>query len=123
MSSHYRSPSKPLKRSARTTSRTRASNQLEQWKAQIRHDTYAPDADLTRFEDRAPLPTDEYRAHDRKTIGRSEAAIVHLKELSSGTFLGERAGSVVRRGNCRRYSSDHPAPYSNPRSRSPRTIR
>ncbi len=41
---------KPLKRSARTTSRAVASKQLEQWKAQIRQGTYVPDADQTRFE-------------------------------------------------------------------------
>jgi len=65
---------KPLKRSARTTSRAVANKQLEQWKAQIRQGTYVPDADQTRFDDLATLLLDEYRANGRKSLGRAEAA-------------------------------------------------
>jgi hypothetical protein len=81
---------KPLKRSARTTSRTMASKQLEQWKAQIRQGTYVPDADQTRFDGLATLLIDEYRANGRKSIGRAEAAIAHLKEF----FTGWRAQAI-----------------------------
>ncbi len=75
---------KPLKRSARTTSRAVASQQLEQWKAQIRQGTYVPDADQTRFDDLATLLLDEYRANGRKSLGRAAAAVDHLKEFFTG---------------------------------------
>jgi len=75
---------KPLKRSARTTSRAVASHQLEQWKAQIRQGTYVPDADQTRFDDLATLLLDEYRANGRKSLGRAAAAVDHLKEFFTG---------------------------------------
>src|SRR5260370_23618017 len=75
---------KPLKRSARTTSRAVASKQLEQWKAQIRQGTYVPDADQTRFDDLATLLLDEYRANGRKSLGRAAAAVDHLKEVFTG---------------------------------------
>ena len=81
---------KPLKRSARTTSRAVASKQLEQWKAQIRQGTYVPDADQTRFDDLATLLLDEYRANGRKSLGRAEAAVDHLK----GFFAGWRAQAI-----------------------------
>ena len=81
---------KPLKRSARTTSRAAASKQLEQWKAQIRQGTYVPDADQTRFDDLAALLIDEYRANGRKSLGRAEAAVDHLKEF----FAGWRAQAI-----------------------------
>jgi integrase len=81
---------KPLKRSARTTSRAAASKQLEQWKAQIRQGTYVPDADQTRFDDLAMLLLDEYRANGRKSLGRAEAAVDHLK----GFFAGWRAQAI-----------------------------
>ncbi len=81
---------KPLKRSARTTSRAVASNQLEQWKAQIRQGTYVPDADQTRFDDLATLLIDEYRANARKSLRRAEAAVAHL----SGFFAGWRAQAI-----------------------------
>ena len=78
---------KPLKRSARTTSRAVASKQLEQWKAQIRQGTYVPDAEQTRFDDLATLLIDEYRANARKSLDRVEAAVDHL----TGFFTGRRA--------------------------------
>jgi integrase len=81
---------KPLKRSARTTSRAGASKQLEHWKAQIRQGTYVPDADQTRFDDLATLLIDEYRANARKSLGRAEAAVDHLK----GFFAGWRAQAI-----------------------------
>ena len=81
---------KPLKRSSRTTSRAVASKQLEHWKAQIRQGTYVPDADQTRFEDLATLLLDEYRANERKSLDRVEAAVDHLKEF----FTGWRAQAV-----------------------------
>jgi integrase len=81
---------KPLKRSSRTTSRAVASKQLEQWKAQIRHGTYAPDADQTRFDDLATLLLDEYRANERKSLDRVKAAVDHL----TGFFTGWRAQAV-----------------------------
>jgi hypothetical protein len=81
---------KPLKRSARTTSRAVASQQLEQWKAQIRQGTYVPDADQTRFDDLATLLIDEYQANGRKSVGRAEAAVDHLK----GFFAGWRAQAI-----------------------------
>ncbi|HKX06380.1 MAG TPA: hypothetical protein VJX71_28090, partial [Methylomirabilota bacterium] len=81
---------KPLKRSARTSSRALASKQLEQWKAQIRQGMYVPDADQTRFDDVATLLIDEYRANDRKSLDRVEAAIAHLKEF----FAGWRAQAI-----------------------------
>jgi integrase len=81
---------KPLKRSARTTSRAGASKQLEQWKAQIRQGTYVPDADQTRFDELAALLIDEYRANGRKSLGRAEAAVDHLK----GFFAGWRAQAI-----------------------------
>jgi len=52
-----------------------ASQQLEQWKAQIRQGTYVPDADQTRFDNLAALLLDEYRANGRKSLGRAEAAV------------------------------------------------
>ncbi len=82
---------KPLKRSARTTSRALASKQLEHWKAQIRQGTYVPEADQTRFEDLATLLTDEYRANGRKSLGRAQAALAHLKEF----FIGWRAQAIA----------------------------
>jgi hypothetical protein len=81
---------KPLKRSARTTSRAVTSHQLEQWKAQIRQGTYVPDADQTRFDDLATLLLDEYRANGRKSLGRAAAAVDHLKEF----FTGWRAQAI-----------------------------
>jgi integrase len=81
---------KPLKRSARTTSRAVASKQLEQWKALIRQGTYVPDADLTRFDDLATLFIDEYRANGRKSLARAAAAVDHLK----GFFSGWRAQAI-----------------------------
>jgi integrase len=81
---------KPLKRSARTTSRAVASHQLEQWKAQIRQGTYVPDADQTRFDDLTTLLIDEYRANGRKSLGRAEVAVDHLK----GFFAGWRAQAI-----------------------------
>jgi integrase len=81
---------KPLKRSSRTTSRAVASKQLEQWKAQIRHGTYVPDADQTRFDDLASLLIDEYRANSRKSLGRAEVAVDHQK----GFFAGWRAQAI-----------------------------
>jgi hypothetical protein len=66
---------KPLKQSARTTSRAVASKQLEHWKAQIRQGTYVPDADQTRFEDLATLLIEEYRANGRKSLDRVKAAV------------------------------------------------
>jgi integrase len=81
---------KPLKRSARTSSRALASKQLEQWKALIRQGTYVPDADQTRFDDVATLLIDEYRANDRKSLDRVEAALDHLNEF----FAGWRAQAI-----------------------------
>jgi len=81
---------KPLKRSARTTSRAVASQQLEHWKAQIRQGTYVPDADQTRFEDLATLLIEEYRANGRKSLDRVKAAVDHLKEF----FTGWRAQAI-----------------------------
>jgi integrase len=81
---------KPLKRSARTTSRAVASKQLEHWKAQIRQGTYVPDADQTRFEDLATLLIEEYRANGRKSLDRVKAAVDHLKEF----FTGWRAQAI-----------------------------
>src|SRR3979411_909815 len=69
---------KPLKRSARTTSRAAASQQLEQWKVQIRQGTYVPDADQTRFDDLAALLIDEYRANGRKSLGRDGGGVFQL---------------------------------------------
>jgi len=56
-----------------------ASQQLEHWKAQIRQGTYVPDADQTRFDALATLLIDEYQANGRKSVGRAEAAVDHLK--------------------------------------------
>src|SRR6266436_9705890 len=81
---------KPLKRSARTTSRAVASQQLEQWKAQIRQGTYVPDADQTWFDNLAALLLDEYRANGRKSLGRAEAAVDHLQDF----FAGWRAQAI-----------------------------
>jgi len=81
---------RPLKRSARTTSRAVASKQLEHWKAQIRQGTYVPDADQTRFEELATLLLDEYRANGRKSLDRVKAAVDHLKEF----FTGWRAQAI-----------------------------
>ena len=81
---------KPLKRSARTTSRAVASKQLEHWKAQIRQGAYVPDADQTRFEDLATLLIGEYRANRRKSLDRVKAAVDHLKEF----FIGWRAQAI-----------------------------
>ncbi len=81
---------KPLKRSARTTSRAVASKQLEHWKAQIRQGTYVPDADQTRFDDLATLLFDEYRANGRRSLDRVKAAVDHL----TGFFAGWRAQAV-----------------------------
>ncbi len=81
---------KPLKRSARTTSRAVARKQLEQWKAQIRQGTYVPDAEQTRFDDLATLLIDEYRANARKSLDRVEAAVDHL----TGFFTGWRAQTI-----------------------------
>ena len=68
----------------------RASKQLEQWKAQIHQGTYVPDADQTRFDDLAALLIDEYRANGRKSLGRVEDAVDHLK----GLFAGWRAQAI-----------------------------
>ena len=81
---------KPLKRSARTTSRAVASKQLEHWKAQLRQGTYVPDADQTRFEDLATLLLDEYCANGRKSLDRVKAAVDHLKQF----FTGWRAQAI-----------------------------
>jgi hypothetical protein len=81
---------KPLKRSTRTTSRAVASRQLGQWKAQLRQGTYVPAADQTRFDDLATLLIDEYRANARKSLGRAEAGVDHLK----GFFAGWRAQAI-----------------------------
>jgi integrase len=81
---------KPLKRSARTTSRAVASKQLEHWKAQIRQGTYVPDADQTRFDDLVTLLLDEYRANARKSLDRVKAAVDHLL----GFFTGWRARAI-----------------------------
>ena len=75
---------KPLKRSARTTSRAQANKQLEQWKAQIRQGVYVPDADQTRFEDLVTLLLGEYRANGRKSLDRVEDAVDHLKGFLAG---------------------------------------
>jgi hypothetical protein len=74
---------KPLKRSARSTSRAVASKQLEHWKAQIRQGTYVPDADQTRFDDLVTLLLDEYRANARKSLERVKAAVDHLNGKTS----------------------------------------
>jgi integrase len=81
---------KPLKRSARSTSRAVASKQLEHWKAQIRQGTYVPDADQTRFDDLVTLLLDEYRANARKSLERVKAAVDHL----NGFFTGWRAQAI-----------------------------
>ena len=78
---------KPLKRSARTTSRAVASKQLEQWKALIRQGTYAPDVDQTRFDELATLLIDEYRA--RAGRGRDQPPEgVLLGMAGAGDFDG-----------------------------------
>jgi integrase len=81
---------KPLKRSARTTSRAVAGKQLEHWKAQIRQGTYVPDADQTRFDALVTLLLDEYRANGRKSLDRVKAAVDHL----TGFFTGWRAQAI-----------------------------
>src|SRR5258707_364235 len=118
---------KPLKRSARTISRAVASQQLEQWKAQIRQGTYVPDADQTRFDDLTTLLLDEDRANGRKSLGRAPAPADHLKEVITGWSAlarsararpGGRAGAPADAdpGGRERDAHDHPVAVPSRRS-------
>src|SRR6266404_741497 len=92
---------KPVKRSARTTSRAVASQQLEQWKAQIRQGTYVPDADQTRFDNLARevtrLPLHDYSGSAQGPQCRNRRMNRVVEPSEQVIVNAARRGSMIRK--------------------------
>jgi site-specific recombinase XerD len=92
---------KALKKSAETTSHSKAIKKLDAWKAQVRGGNYVPGADKTTFQDLAALLTDEYRANGRKSVDRVQDAIEHLRafftdHIRASAITADRVLAYVR---------------------------
>jgi hypothetical protein len=72
---------KALERSSGETSPYRANKRLEAWKKQLAAGTWTPDADKTTFDTLSTLLLNEYRANGRRSTGRVEDAVDHLREF------------------------------------------